>query len=633
MNLHDIIHNCPIEGAELERISTLIQNDENLKSILRKHSKDIWNKLFDKYQANLEKSNYDKKQRIRSLQGFEKDLGTNNSIPEKKHLTIVSNLARDMKDKGRKGSFYRDFYIKTLLKHFCEDPNFSKFLLEFEFDNSQERYPTAEIVKAGIDHCIKYGFPKKTVHELYEYVHFERLVPEDEKTIFEKHSKDDVLLDVFEDFKSKIQSLEKSISTIKLEMQEIKRSPPNENIIKHVQIEHSPIPASKFTEIETKIDSLSREIESIKKSTVTSGEFKREISRLEENFNKKNTDTNEDIDDLRSKLTKEILRKNNDLQIEINEKYDNALSELNLRLVKAIEENKKGFLRINEDTKLLSKVGEKFQNILKEPIFVHAWINYLSDKYEINLSLEEAVIYHSIFKSCNYIAVDDFLIVKSWIETLGSEDDTRIDSASPLWVNTLDWYGLLAHLENSNENYKIGILTNFDTALTESYLLPTLDKWFISGKKEKQKLFLVHSSGKEKLTQPNIYSLVVKLPFGQARTESLAVDISSMDSFPLDKMMPKVKASTLLEWTQQVKDTSFRKAIVEIPKMKDGIHVPESCYLNFKRLYSNLSKFFSQKDSFKISIDSVVRPYLETTYGSERAQTILTFITQMAENE
>ena len=629
MKLQEIIKNSRFDDVEIERISALLQSDDNLKGIIKKYSRELWISYLENYQHKLEKNKLDKKQRHRSTQVMEMDIGTNNSIPEKKHLTIVSNIARDIKDKDKKGDFYKSFYINALLKYFSEEQGLYKFLSEYDL-NFDNQIPTSEIIKTLLKNDISYGYSKKKVKEMYEYLHFERLSSNDEKEIFLTNIREDKLLEIIEELKIKMNSYETQFNLLK-NQKDINPSAPTERVIEIVKNNDELNP--KIKGIEESIGSVSKELEAIRKSTVTAGDFRRETSRLDESLNKKISDTQDDLESAKTKLLKEISKKNDELLQEVHEKYDQAFSELNLRLVKAIEENKKGFLRINEDTKILAKVGEKHQNITKEPIFIHAWLNYLSNKYDVNLSLEEAVIYHTVFKTCNYISVHDFILPKSWIEAMGFEEETRVDSASPLWVNTLDWYGLVTHLENTSDTFKVGVLTNFDVALTESYLFPTLDKWFISGKKEMQKLFLVSSVSKEKIVQPGVYALVAKLPYGQAGEFSLINDISNMDSFQLDKAMPKVKTSVLLEWTLKSKEESFRRAIVEIPKDRDGVIVPDSCYLNFKRLYSNLCKYFSTSDSFKIAMDTIIRPYLMSSYGLEKAETTINFIYEMVENE
>jgi hypothetical protein len=337
--------------------------------------------------------------------------------------------------------------------------------------------------------------------------------------------------------------------------------------------------------------------------------------------------------DFKKSIIKRIELKNSQVKNEIMQKYDQALENINARIFESIERSTRDLLKINLNTGYLPVVGEKVQSVKNEITFVRFWISYLSKNYEIGLSLEQAVVYHTIFKSLNYIVLDSLTLAKSWIEALGHEENVRQESASPLWVSRLDWLGVATYLESIEKN-KIAIISNYNIAIVDAYLLPQLTRWRLSSQSSSQKVFLVSAvANKDKIENKEIFTIASSVPGEEIIRFDLEKNVSNSESISVSKGMVKVSFDAYRKWIITSNNHGLRRAIVEIPKDKFQIVIPDFVFENFICLTSNLEIYFSFIASVDISIEATVKQYVVGYYGEEMFVSYKQSVLGMLEHE
>lgn len=625
MKLLDLIEGNQIPEVELIRIHTKYESEKFFKDVVSRYSKPGWDWLQKEHDDKVDSRKLPKKLKVKYRDEWLKDLGVLNTTPSNRPSSVSSLIPKHFGEKSVRGTNLQKFYIKCVLLFIFENKELKRILTQ-ECDLIKNE-PTSKDGKVSTEVIFEWilSQAKQPIQPefglMYELLHFERMHVDREKSLFPTQERKKEEVEVKDtDLMKRLSELEKDFNQIKKLINSGEKEKESD-LIKRVQ------------DAEGRSLSFEKDMENLKGLVGRISEVKKENSRIEEKFTKKIHDVGESIKEITNRQTKDFNKQLEAAKSNYDVVLAAAISGQNERLLNAIEENKKGFLRINEETKPFRKVSDKHQNIVKENIFISAWHNYLSKSYEINLTLEEAVIYHTLFKSCSYLVVEEFSIAKSWIEALGMEGEAKLDAASPLWVNTLDWYGLFCHLSKESPNLKIGVVTNFDVALTESYLFPTLEKWSWSGKNDNQKLFLVSSTDISRVTVSNIFSAAISITEDSFSSASLKHDVSPKEPFLLDRYMPKVSSDTLSEWSRPSSFASLRRILVDIPKSKDNILVSEGCYKNFKSVYGNLLKYFTPKSAMSISLSATLEPFLRNNYGEERAINVISYIKEISGNE
>lgn len=646
MNLGQVVQDTILEESEAIRISKLVSEDQFLKEILKRYGGEVLEEIIGSYRNNYKKDKLSKKQINKSIQNLENDIGTN-ALPttRKKVSRLITNLPRMLTENSPRSGILKRFYQGCLTNYFIkEELELQQLLLEIEDDAEnvkkeiESTSPAAYVFSMIRQHRVKYMVSNQTLERLYNYWWLNRL---DECDCF--WQEDDPVTVLMGEIKA-IKDLIKNISE-----SESEDRAPVENLEK-LKAEDI-VQNEEFLNLKNRVAAIEKLNEDVSLSEL--GDFTSKVPELEslEGQIKTKLDSNgvasivnekikasEASDATKLKNAQRILR--NELKTE-QESFENEtisgfnlkIDQINDRITAAFDQANRNFLDINSQITLLPKNDCKQQPLAQEEVFVNAWLHYLSDKYEKAMTLDEVMILHSIFKSLSYVILREEALCKSWVEALGVEEQTAVEIVNPLWVNRLDWLGLSSHLEDSRDNLKLSFVSNFNTAIVDAYLIPTLTKWHSTSSKNYQKMFLLPLvGGEDGLDYKNVYSVAGEVPLSGFSGASLESDLSSKDSFRPGKYMPKVKYKTFLSWIEEEGLSDFRSVLIDIPRERDGIIIPESAYLNFQSLMVNLMKYFSRKESLNISLKICIEPFVRSHYGEEISSNYSDFVKEFLQH-
>ncbi len=639
MKLIELILNSQITDDEALRLLNFLKQEEQYCVDLKKYSKFAFEKILERINKSADKKKLNKKRKNNYTEDFLRDLkivGRHDT----RHSSAFRNLQLFLAKDGMIGKVYRDFYVFLVLQYIGETEKYRNLFGELDLEEKEKgsNYPTEEIFKQILDARVSYNLTIEDIKTLYNILHFERLTEEQEEIMFSDASDSDVLIQKNEELANSQKVLERKI--VELE-EELKRTPAQEIVKEYDDRELKDEIRAIKKSFEGQIKDLYKNLEQISenfsgkaKEEGQKGNFKKILQNTEVKFDKK-------VKDLQKEHNSQVTRISKDLKSDLEEKVgevrrlvNTSLAEMNEKISLLFKAEKKDLMGASVEAENIQTLDVKRQDIKQEAIFVHAWLKHLSDAYGIYLTLDQAVLIHCVFKTLNFVSVENVSICRSWLETLGLEGLVKLESASPLWINQLDWYGLYSHLSLGEGKLKVGILSNYDTAITESYLKPALQRWSISGSSLMKKLFLIQSTDSDdKLAQNEILSLVSELKYEDYPEIALKVDLSGEDKFPFDKAMPRIKESTLESWTKFDNGQSLKRIVVEIPKERDGILISEYQLSVFSSLLKNLADYFERVNCINIAHEIVLRRYVEVKYGVDLSIKYRNFIVEMLEYE
>lgn len=636
MKIGESIGKISEEIEEFNRIANLVESKDYVKTFLRNHGNDVLLKMLNACRDSSIKKYNNKKRADREYGEFLQGLKINTYTDPKKINGLLIHFKELVSNSQNKGirAFSVDFYKMTLREYLIKDyPNLQKLLLTVEIE--EREYSTIEYLEIVLNNRKQYNVSVESIKVFYELYWFKRLSDEehlkiskkmDENTILDSQTKNNAL--------SKKESVKKrdDVESKKNEMLEKRELKRDQALIK--RLDRLETEANKM---EIFFKSNEKNLEENKKIDISFehriSKLEKQLSKLENNFDLTIKKIQEDYHDSKKTMIKDFELKNEEQKNFIFKKYDEALANIDSRIIESIEQSKRELLKINLDTALLPLKGDKVQNIKNEVTFIKFWINYLSDNYEIALSVEEAIIYHSIFKTLSYIVSDKFNIIRSWIESLGFEEDVRIESASPLWMNRLDWLGLSSHLEGSKRN-KLGVISNYNIAIAEAYLIPQLTRWKLSTISSTHKLFLISSiDEKDRLENKEIFTLAGVVPREDLFKFKTNKNLTNNEQFSMSKGMPKVSLDSYVKWILPRSKDSLRREVVDLVQDKFQIKTPEALYENFMSLLSNLEIYFDYLEAVEISLDATLKPYVESYYGGEKYIQLKGYVLGILENE
>ena len=291
-----------------------------------------------------------------------------------------------------------------------------------------------------------------------------------------------------------------------------------------------------------------------------------------------------------------------------------------------VEDEKRKFFEIDFRPVWLEKAEGKRENIGQEPVFLSAWKAYLSSKYEIYLTDEQLVVAHCMLKTFSYSIFNEEKILQSWLEMLGVEENTFIESANPLWTRRLDWIGLSTHLEDQSHPRRFGIMREFDTAIVGAYLVPQLAKWNKSSIQENIHLYLVPAANSlDKLDYTEIVHLAPVYDMNIAGSCSLEKKIPA-NQFQLNKYIPRVQEKNLDSWIIRQSEILFREELIVVPSKNFQIDIPLELLDSFNALYPNLNVYLTEQSAKSVALKLTIGGYLTKRYGEEIGSSYVDFV-------
>ena len=604
MKLGEYISDLPISEEELKRLKNLIENDEVIQNILNK---------YGPYRANKYRKYLAKEFKIKGINDVK--------LINKR---VVKLLAIGMLGDKKRNVFLRDFYGYCFVGHLVDE----KLTLQnyMKVSNISSNLKTFEILSKMIDDSSKNGFKIEDVYFLYKYWWFKRMSPEEENTLFKeflvekvnvesKNSTSEVTKEYVNLVENKVNQYSKDIKNV---IKELKKD------IKELKGSDKEL-VSKYKEFIKSIEEINSSLnETVKAQEL--GSIKQEVKKWDDKIRSLEHRVKKDIQDVdknfRNRVTvgkEEIQKKFLENSIEHQKLIDEKIKEV-------VENEKRKFFEVDFRPVWLEQVDGKREHIAQEEVFLGTWKDYLSSRYDIYLTDEQVVVYHTFLKCMNYSIFSELQILESWIEMLGFEEQTFVESTNPLWTRRLDWIGLSSHLEDQSKARKLGIMKDFDTAIVGAYLVPQISRWCGSSIQNSMHLFLIPSENNaDKMNFNEVVSIA-----GLFQKEFLPEMTSSRKlpnhKFDLNKYMPRVQEKNFKRWVLEPEETIFRKELVDTPEKSLGIKIPEEVLKNFNKLYINLKPYLIESSAKRVAISLSVEPYIRVCYGNEMLGKYIDFV-------
>jgi hypothetical protein len=207
--------------------------------------------------------------------------------------------------------------------------------------------------------------------------------------------------------------------------------------------------------------------------------------------------------------------------------------------------------------------------ITTEPEFLGAWQAMLSQNDNLLIPTELLVAYHSVLLA-NRVIISDFKVASTWINCLGWSRFVKHVVASPLWSTEEDWQDGVAHLmaepSGTVREPRYLIIHNYNVAVVDCYLVPTLLLWALRGQKRNvyRKLFLIPAEGKSTIV-PSVseHGAVIERYDSEKRTKLHLLDNMKIPSITRKDIPSGVEPQLASKWAESLSKASFDVGPIE----------------------------------------------------------------------
>jgi archaellum component FlaC len=264
--------------------------------------------------------------------------------------------------------------------------------------------------------------------------------------------------------------------------------------------------------------------------------------------------------------------------------------------------------------------------ITTELEFLSVWQTMLSQQYDVQVPSELLAAYHSVFLA-NRTIVSDFKLASTWISCLGWSSFTKHLVASPLWSTEEDWHDGVAHLlaepSSSAREPRHLMIHNYNVAVVDCYLVPTLLLWALRGQKRNvyQKLFLIPSEDKSAV----LPSVIEHAGLINRYDSEKPTKLHFLDSIKIPTIARKDTANGVdphiaSKWAEAWSQTSF-----DIGPIEKTFKLKTSDWLisRFRDTVSTAGRFFQESSAAGVGIYHHILPWVaskleETEYNAVR---------------
>lgn len=227
-----------------------------------------------------------------------------------------------------------------------------------------------------------------------------------------------------------------------------------------------------------------------------------------------------------------------------------------------------------------------------------------------NPTLSLISILMKIMKNSRIVLTDRPNIILGILSAALNVDIQRF-SASPLWINSSDWAEGIKLLRDKSESHII-VLSDFDVAIQESYLVPTLSHWFDDPSGNSlSRLVLVPSKPLLSAVSNRVLEMSSVLEFdskwisrSNVKTDTRSSHHKNDNSVSLEEILG-FSVSPNVEFESNLK--KFANNL--------GIDLPPRLASQFVNLYMALSKELPDNEAGGIALEVTVLPWVRSVRG------------------
>jgi hypothetical protein len=195
--------------------------------------------------------------------------------------------------------------------------------------------------------------------------------------------------------------------------------------------------------------------------------------------------------------------------------------------------------------------------------------------------------------------------------------DIRITSASPHWTTEADWRNDLAFLSDHSAGPRALILLDFDVALQETYLVPSLNvlRASLPSKSPNRMILVPHEPGLRSVSPRALEFMTVLDSVEQRRL--LPLIGSGVRELSPTSTLPQL-GSALLRFVES--RTPHGEEDLRLYASNVGVQLPPSLVQNYLNICEGLLASLSPRDSALASREATLMPWIERYRGESVAR-------------
>jgi hypothetical protein len=200
------------------------------------------------------------------------------------------------------------------------------------------------------------------------------------------------------------------------------------------------------------------------------------------------------------------------------------------------------------------------------------------------------------------------------------DGETKLLVASPLWITDIDWKAGLEYLSEPDTRPRLLVLSDFDVAIQETYLIPSLLGWISSQSPlSANRIVLVPSNNELAGVSPRVFEVATLLTQDAAFVRGLEkLTITMKDLPPTLELQQSAATIVSYEHLQNVPAERELRRYVS----NSGVSLPNSVAENFISLYGGLQSFLSANDAAFVAQSAILLPWVQASRGETVARSV-----------
>lgn len=348
-------------------------------------------------------------------------------------------------------------------------------------------------------------------------------------------------------------------------------------------------------------------------------------SDLESSISRMNTELNrlnKDIECQKNVIGDVVDKRISKLEEKIETSLDRVSSKVNdaLSRVRAIEISK-------DPRSIFSAVPKNSTNsakLIREEIdFINILHEKFNKKYGDLYDLEKFAIYHNILKCSNVAIFGDSRLPLLWLSLLGAESSTMEQVVSPTWSTEEDWLGEQKFVFSNSHKSRFLVLHDYDSALVNCYICPTLKRWSISQRYGGSKIICLQSEFSQELPEKAMLDFSIYIPTSDSSAMSVAAQKSILKNIEKSMNSNGVSEKEYQSWILDPCDpTSILEKVVCLERSLE-IEISKILLPRTALLAGNLNNWFDIEVSEMISIYHTLGPWISAVYGASMTKSMV----------
>lgn len=276
-----------------------------------------------------------------------------------------------------------------------------------------------------------------------------------------------------------------------------------------------------------------------------------------------------------------------------------------IELISSIVEDHETLLQDEKQKFSVNKNNPNLVNLNVAHVF-ERWQKYLNDLGISGISKSLIWTIYKIFLHSKIIVTQKPKLLTGLFKDIPSVEVMYI-TASPLWTSELDWKIAYDFISIDSINPRILVISDFDVAIQEIYLIPALSSFITSG--NNNRIILVPSASELKDISEKVLELSVVLDIDSFLfTESSR--FSNLFEEELEKIPTELNAAEFFKYFE-INNLEFERELRRL-SLNAGAILPSRLAERFISIFSALNSL-DRGVAWRIASDLVLMPWVESS--------------------